>query len=67
MKPTTTPGKASGSVISDTRSPCPGKRLRCRKMPATSERASVASVTPSESATVDTRLLKYCALVTTAK
>ena len=34
MKPTTTPGKASGNVSSETSRPRPGKRLRCRKMPA---------------------------------
>jgi hypothetical protein len=32
--------------------------LRCRKMPETSESASVAAVTPAESSTVETRLLK---------
>jgi hypothetical protein len=58
MNPTTTPGKASGSVMSEMRTLRPGKRLRCRKMPLTSARTSVATVTPRDSATVETRLRK---------
>src|SRR4029079_5272787 len=64
MKPTTTPGKARGSVMSEMRTPRPGKRLRCRKMPETSESASVATVTPKERSTVETRILKEFELVT---
>ncbi len=58
MKPTTTPGKASGSVSSEISRPRPGKRLRCRNIPATSEIARVATLTPADRATVETRLRK---------
>ena len=58
MKPTTTPGKASGKVSVAKRKLRPKKRLRCRNMPAMTEMTMVASVTVAESKMVETRLLK---------
>jgi hypothetical protein len=53
MKPTTTPGKASGSVSTESRVSRPKKRLRSRKTPAIPAMTSVAAVTATESAIVD--------------
>jgi hypothetical protein len=66
MKPTTTPGKASGKVRSAVRKPRPGKRLRERNRPAKPEMTSVAKVTAAESSSVETRLRKYDGCVRTA-
>src|SRR5450830_519818 len=45
MKPTTTPGNASGNVSIASSSGLPGKRLRCKNKPTKDEIASVATVT----------------------
>ena len=66
MKPTTTPGKASGKVSIAVRKVRPGKRLRERNRPAMPEITSVATVTAPESTSVETRLRKYRGCVSTA-
>ena len=52
MKPTTTPGKASGKVSIAIRTLRPGKRCRCRNMPAMVATISVTTVVAAASSTV---------------
>ncbi len=54
MKPTTTPGKASGRVRIDSSVLRPTKRFRTRNRPAVVEIASAAAVTASDTTTVCT-------------
>lgn len=56
MKPTTTPGKESGSVMSPTTALRPGKSLRSKKIPVKAPSATDAIVTRSERTTVEKRL-----------
>lgn len=56
MKPTTTPGNASGKVSMAVISRLPGTAWRTRNSPATLDSTSVASVTAADSTTVETRL-----------
>ena len=57
MKPTTTPGKASGNVNNATSARRPGNRRRASSRPQTVESTSVAAVTAAESAIIASRLL----------
>ena len=52
MKPTTTPGKASGKVSIATSTARPGKRCRCRNIPAMVAITSVATVVAAANRTV---------------
>ena len=52
MKPTTTPGNASGNVSIATSSEWPGNRFRCRNNPAIVAMMSVTAVVAAASTTV---------------
>ena len=58
MKPTTTPGNASGKVSVASKKRRPKKRFLCKNIPLMPAITMVASVTVAESTTVETRLLK---------
>ena len=63
MNPTTTPGNASGNVISEIRIFRPKNRLRSRKRPDTTEITSVAMVTLADNRTVAIKLSRYRGVV----
>ena len=56
MKPTTTPGNASGKVSSAVSSERPGKRCRASSKPTSVASVSVIAVVAAASAKVATRL-----------
>ena len=58
MKPTTTPGNASGKVSIAISTARPGKRWRCRNMPAIVAMTSVATVVAAASSTVLIRVAR---------
>ena len=66
MKPTTTPGKASGKVSIAISRLRPRNVLRSRNTPAMVATASVSSVTPAASRSVESRLRKYRGSLTMA-
>src|SRR6516225_2327214 len=59
MKPTTTPGKASGKVSIAVSTARPGKRWRCRNKPAMAAITIVAAVVAAASSTVLIRVARY--------
>ena len=59
MKPTTTPGKESGSVIRLTTAFLPGKSFFSRKSPVKVPRSTLAAVTTTESTMVEIMLDAY--------
>ena len=58
MKPTTTPGNASGKVSIAIRTARPGKRCRCRNIPAIVATISVTMVVAAASSTVLIRVAR---------
>ena len=58
MKPTTTPGKASGSVMQRDQQAAPGEAVALQEDPGHERDREGGHVTPADRATVETRLRK---------
>jgi hypothetical protein len=67
MKPTTTPGNASGNVNMETKRVLPRNSLRVRKTPTMPEMASVTRVTPADRRMVYMSVSRYLGVVMAAR